>query len=329
MAAVAGIEEEPIGSPLGFLGKGGEGGEAATAGVSCASSTAAEDGEALGSCGGLGEDRVKGPWSPEEDVILSRLVSKFGARNWSLIARGIPGRTGKSCRLRWCNQLDPTVKRQPFTDEEDRIIVAAHAIHGNKWASIARLLEGRTDNAIKNHWNSTLKRRCVEAGKPRDAALEEVRVSSEDGLSFGEASSFRSCDQSEDKGQVIDNHSPSREKERSILFRPIARVSAFSPYAPPTSSRPLRSSRPEAESCRTFNEAGQVPACCGHGCCCPGEGIAPGSNLLGPEFVEYAEEIAVPGLEVASIARDLNNAACMRSGYTAEVMPRLWNQIPR
>lgn len=61
------------------------------------------------------EDRVKGPWSPEEDAILSRLVMKFGARNWSTIARGIPGRSGKSCRLRWCNQLDPYVKRKPFT----------------------------------------------------------------------------------------------------------------------------------------------------------------------------------------------------------------------
>ena len=64
---------------------------------------------------GGGKDRVKGPWSPEEDAILSRLVSKFGARNWSLIARGISGRSGKSCRLRWCNQLDPSVKRKPFT----------------------------------------------------------------------------------------------------------------------------------------------------------------------------------------------------------------------
>lgn len=65
--------------------------------------------------GSNGRDRVKGPWSPEEDAILSRLVSKFGARNWSLIARGISGRSGKSCRLRWCNQLDPAVKRKPFS----------------------------------------------------------------------------------------------------------------------------------------------------------------------------------------------------------------------
>lgn len=65
--------------------------------------------------GGSGQDRVKGPWSPDEDTILSRLVEKFGPRNWSLIARGIPGRSGKSCRLRWCNQLDPSVERKPFT----------------------------------------------------------------------------------------------------------------------------------------------------------------------------------------------------------------------
>ena len=65
--------------------------------------------------GGGSNSRVKGPWSPEEDAVLSRLVLKFGARNWSLIARGIPGRSGKSCRLRWCNQLDPCLKRKPFT----------------------------------------------------------------------------------------------------------------------------------------------------------------------------------------------------------------------
>lgn len=61
------------------------------------------------------KSKVRGPWSQEEDVILGDLVSKFGARNWSLIARGIPGRSGKSCRLRWCNQLDPALERKPFT----------------------------------------------------------------------------------------------------------------------------------------------------------------------------------------------------------------------
>jgi transcription factor MYB, plant len=61
------------------------------------------------------KERVKGAWSPEEDALLSNLVEKHGARNWTLIARDVPGRSGKSCRLRWCNQLDPQVKRKPFS----------------------------------------------------------------------------------------------------------------------------------------------------------------------------------------------------------------------
>ncbi|GMI87202.1 hypothetical protein HRI_002389500 [Hibiscus trionum] len=95
-------------SPVAAVGSGSGSGEDE-------SELIAADSEHVG--GGDGNARVKGPWSPEEDAVLSWLVEKFGARNWSLIARGILGQTGKSCRLRWCNQLDPCLKRKPFTDE--------------------------------------------------------------------------------------------------------------------------------------------------------------------------------------------------------------------
>ncbi|KAE8672586.1 Transcription factor MYB44 [Hibiscus syriacus] len=137
-------------------------------------------------------DRIKGPWSPEEDELLKKLVQKHGPRNWSLISKSIPGRSGKSCRLRWCNQLCPQVEHRAFTPEEDETIIRAHARFGNKWATIARLLNGRTDNAIKNHWNSTLKRKCLYdgnlGGEHQQPLKRSVSVCSPSGSDFSDSS---------------------------------------------------------------------------------------------------------------------------------------------
>ncbi|CAI9770232.1 unnamed protein product [Fraxinus pennsylvanica] len=105
----------------------------------------------------------KGLWTKEEDDVLIELVGKQGNKKWSEVAKHLPGRIGKQCRDRWHNHLNPEINKGAWTKEEDEILINAHAVYGNKWAEMTKLLPGRPENSIKNRWNCSLNKKFANS----------------------------------------------------------------------------------------------------------------------------------------------------------------------
>ncbi|KAL8477545.1 hypothetical protein ACS0TY_029729 [Phlomoides rotata] len=109
------------------------------------------------------EPRVKCHWKHDEDERLTLLVKTFGPEKWDRIASYIPGRTGKSCRIRWLNQLDPRINMAPFSADENQMLIELHREYGNRWSTIARYFHFRTDNHVKNQYHVLTGKRCVRS----------------------------------------------------------------------------------------------------------------------------------------------------------------------
>lgn len=121
----------------------------------------------------LNPDLVKGSWTRHEDEVIINFVKENGTKNWRKLCDILPGRIGKQCRERWRNHLDPNINHDPWTPEEDEMLIKYHEMYGNQWVKISGLMHNRSDNAIKNRWNATLKKSVL--AKPR-IDKEEVQA---------------------------------------------------------------------------------------------------------------------------------------------------------
>ncbi|GMH06961.1 hypothetical protein Nepgr_008801 [Nepenthes gracilis] len=136
----------------------------------------------------------RGPWSPEEDETLKSYVQEYGTGgNWiALPHKAGLKRCGKSCRLRWLNYLRPHIKHGGFTEEEDNIIISLYATIGSRWSTIASNLSGRTDNDVKNYWNTKLKKKLFGSGGSSKNHLSITKTHNHVGINYAPNSNPRS-----------------------------------------------------------------------------------------------------------------------------------------
>ncbi|KAL4304037.1 hypothetical protein GQ457_10G015800 [Hibiscus cannabinus] len=168
----------------------------------------------------------RGLWSPEEDDKLLKHITEHGHGSWSSVPKlaGLQ-RCGKSCRLRWINYLRPDLKKGSFTAEEEQIIIDVHRILGNRWAQIAKHLPGRTDNEVKNFWNSCIKKKLLSQGlDPKTHNLLSLRQRASNKAACKHSSSSQS---QQSAFTVFNVSSQARDANNTVMMNMNAPAVAF------------------------------------------------------------------------------------------------------
>jgi len=285
--------------------------------------------------------KIRTPWRPDEDKLLSDVVGAHGARKWGRIAQMVPNRTAKQCRERWNNHINPSVLKGPWTKEEDRIILSWISKVGCKWAHISKYLPGRTDSAVANRYHQSLKRRLAS-----DEQLASLVLAMKDAEPIPDMhlhTKAKTTPTNEDSSESEDDDDDDDDDEpmqpiKKIVIRPPTQPGIRShpdirsvPISPDLACLPVSSSMDSGGGVLpSFSAFVQTALCGGASKAAPTVPPSPLAKSLPPLPAWYHAEVKTRGLEtIKPLAASVPESPVLNqlSPMTSQLSPVL-HQLP-